>query len=117
MFGNLGQLGQLMNLLKDPEGLKQRVAEMNEKLANARFSGEAGGGQVRVTVDGKADIIDLKIEPALVEQNDVEMIEELTMAAMRDAVRQSRDATQQEMQQLAGGLNLGGMLDMFGGSR
>jgi nucleoid-associated protein EbfC len=115
MFGNMGQLGQIMQLLKDPEGLKQRFRDAQQRLEAARYHGESGGGQVRVTVDGKAEVIDLKLEPALVQAGDHELIEELTMAAVRDAVRQSREATQNEMQSLAGGLNLGGMFDMLGG--
>ena len=110
MFGNLGQLTQLM---RNAGQIKQNMAEMNERLAAARFVGEAGGGQVKATVDGKGDMITLKIDPAAIEAGDIEMLEDLVCAAVRDGVRLSREAAQQEVQNAMGGLNLGGMMDML----
>jgi len=114
MFGNLGQLA---SLLKNAGQIKQNMAEMNQRLQEARFAGEAGGGQVKTTVDGRGEIVSLKIDPALVTAGDVEMIEDLTCAAVRDAVSQSRQAVQKEMQDLTGGmgLNLPGMDSLLGG--
>lgn len=114
MFGNLGQL---MNLLKNTGALKQGVQDMQTRLAAARFVGEAGGGQVRATVDGKGDLIQLRIDPGLVQAGDVEMIEDLVCAAVRDAVARSREAVQKEMQELTGGLNLPGFGDLLGGGK
>ena len=110
----LGNLGQLAGLLKNAGQIKENMAGMNERLAAARFSGEAGGGQVKATVDGKSEIVSIKIEPALIESGDVEMLEDLVCAAVRDASRHSREAAQKEMEAAMGGLNLGGMMDMLG---
>lgn len=112
MFGNLSQL---MNLMKNAGQIKQNVAEMQERLGAARFVGEAGAGQVKATVDGRGELVAVKIEPALVQAGDVEMIEDLTCAAVRAAAAASREAVQKEMQELTGGLNLPGMGDLFGG--
>ena len=112
MFGNLGQL---MNLLKNAGELKQTARQMNERLQAARFTGEAGGGQVRATTDGRGDLVSIHIDPALVQSGDVEMLEDLTCSAVRDAVTQSRAALQKEMHELTGGLNLPGLGDMLGG--
>ena len=110
----LGNLGQLASLLKNAGQIKENMAGMNERLAAARFNGEAGGGQVKVTVDGKGEMVSIKIEPALIESGDIEMLEDLICAAVRDAVRVSREAAQKEMESAMGGLNLGGMMDMLG---
>ena len=112
MFGNLGQLAHLM---KNAGQIKQNVAEMQERLAAARFTGEAGGGQVKATVDGKGDLVAIRLEPAVVSAGDVEMLEDLICAARREAVRLSREAAQKEMESAMGGMNLGGMMDMLGG--
>lgn len=112
MFGNLGQL---MNILKNAGAIKQGMQEMNARLEAARFVGEAGGGQVKATADGTGNLVSVKIEPALVQSGDVEMIEDLTCAAVREATKRSREAAQQEMAQMAGGLGLPGMDNLMGG--
>ena len=112
MFGNLGQL---MNLMKNAGALKQSAQQMNERLQALRITGEAGGGQVQATVDGRGELLGMRIDPALVKSDDVEMLEDLIVAAIRDAVTRSRETLQKEMQELTGGLNLPGMADLFGG--
>jgi DNA-binding YbaB/EbfC family protein len=112
MFGNLGQL---MNLMKNAGALKQSAQQMNERLQTIRVTGEAGGGQVQATVDGRGELLAVRIDPALVKSDDAEMLEDLIVAAVRDAVTRSRETLQKEMQALTGGLNLPGMADLFGG--
>ncbi len=111
----LGNLGQLMNLMKQAGQMKQIMQDMNSRLEAARFTGEAGGGQVRATVTGRGELVGVKIDPSLVQGGDVEMIEELTCAAVRAATGTSREAVQKEMQQITGGLNLPGLGDLLGG--
>jgi len=111
----LGNFGQLMNLLRNAGQLKQSMQEVAERMQAARYTGEAGGGQVRATVDGRGELLTLKIDPALVQAGDVELLEELTCAAVRDAVTRSRQAAQQEVQQLTGGIGLPGLDGLFGG--
>ncbi len=112
MFGNLGQLA---SLLKNAGQIKQNVEAMQQRLAAARFAGEAGGGQVKATVDGRGELVGIKIDPGLVQAGDVELIEDLTCAAVRAAVAESRAAVQKEMQDLTGGMNLPGMDQLLGG--
>lgn len=111
----LGNLGQLAGLLKNAGQIKENMKGMQERLAAARYVGEAGGGQVRATVDGKGELVELKLEPATVQSGDVEMLEDLICAGVRDAVNKSREAVQKEMQAATGGMDLGGMMDMLGG--
>ncbi len=110
-----GQIGQLASLLKNAGQMKQNMQQMQERLAAARFVGEAGAGQVRATVDGKGELVALKIDPALPQGGDVELLEDLVTAAVRDAVRRSREAIEKEMQALTGGMNLPGLSEMLGG--
>ncbi len=112
MFGNLGTL---MSLMKDAPRLAQEAKQMQERMAAERFIGEAGAGQVRATFDGKSELLEVKFDPALVQSGDVEMLEELTLAAVRDGQQKAREAMQKEMQSLMGGLDLGGMMNMLGG--
>lgn len=111
MFGNLGQLA---SLLKNAGQIKQNMEQMQARLAEARYDGEAGAGQVRATVDGKGELISVKIEPQLIEGGDIEMLEDLLVASVRAATAKSREAVQQEMTEATGGMDLGGMMDMLG---
>jgi len=110
----LGNLGQLANLLKNAGQIKENMQAMQERLQAARYVGEAGGGQVRATVDGRGELVSIKLEPATVEGGDIELLEDLICAAVRDAMAKSREAVQQEMQAATGGMDLGGMMDMLG---
>lgn len=111
----LGDLGKLTHLLRNAGQIKENMKQMQERLAAARFIGDAGGGQAQATVDGKGDLISVKLEPTLLEAGDKELVEELVVASIRDAVAKSREAAQRELQQATGGMDLGGMMDMFGG--
>jgi DNA-binding YbaB/EbfC family protein len=115
MFPNLGNLGQIANLMKNAGQIKQNMNDVNERLAAARFTGESGAGQVKATVDGRGDLVAMKFEPALVEGGDIEMLEDLAVAAVRDAVRISRQAAQKEVEAAMGGISLSGLMGMLGG--
>lgn len=112
-----GNLGALMHLLRNAGQIRERLKGMQERLAAARFVGEAGGGVVRATVDGRGELLDLKIDPTSPSAGDLELLEELICAAVRAAMARSREAVQAEMEALTGGVDLGGILDIFGGGR
>jgi len=110
----LGDLGKLTHLLRNAGQIKQNMQEMQARLEQTRYVGEAGGGQIRVTVNGKGDPVEIKFDPELVAGGDVEMLEDLACAAVRDAMQKSREGVQKEMEAATGGMDLGGMMDMFG---
>jgi DNA-binding YbaB/EbfC family protein len=110
----LGNLGQIAHLLKNAGQIKENMKGLQERLAAARYVGEAGGGQVRATVDGKGELIAIKFDPAAVQSGDIELLEDLVCASVRDAVTKSREAVQKEMQEATGGMDLQGMMDMLG---
>lgn len=96
-------LGQLM---KQAQQMQDRMAEMQEKLAQREAVGSAGGGLVQVTVNGKQEIKAVKIDPSLVDPAEVEVLEDLIVAAAADARGKMESEVQQQMQELTGGLNL-----------
>lgn len=111
----LGNLGQLMNIMKNAGQIKQNMEELNRRMEATRFVGEAGGGQVQATVNGRGEPVAVKFEPQLVQGGDIEMLEDLTIAALRDAITKSRAAAQQEMAQVTGGLGLPDIEKLLGG--
>ncbi len=113
MFGNLGQI---LNLMKNRGQIWQAMQDVNQRLQAARHVGQAGGGQVQATVDGRGELVGIRIDPSLAPGADVELLEELICAALRDAISRSRQQMQQAMQELTGGLNLPGMTDLLSGS-
>ncbi len=96
-------LGQLM---KQAQQMQDRMAELQEKLAQREAVGSAGGGLVQVTVNGKQEIKAVKIDPSLVDPAEVEVLEDLIVAAAADARGKMESEVQQQMQELTGGLNL-----------
>lgn len=110
MFGNLGQIA---SLLKNSGKIQESMKQMQERLSAARFVGEAGAGQVTATVDGKGELIGIKIERNLVNSGDVEMLEDLVTAAVRSATAMSRTGLQSEMASVGGSLGVPGLGDML----
>lgn len=96
-------LGQLM---KQAQQMQSRMAEMQEKLATTEATGAAGGGLVKVTVNGKQEIKAVKIDPSLVDPAEVEVLEDLIVAAANDARTKIEAQVAEQMQALTGGLNL-----------
>ena len=109
----LGSLGNMMGVLKQAKELQSRVGEVQAELAAKRFTADAGGGAVTVTVDGKGTVVDVKIAPSAT--GDVELLEDLIKAAVCAAMGKSQDAMKQEMAKLTGGLNIPGLSEMLGG--
>ena len=109
----LGNLGNLAGLMKSAKELQGNLARMQEEMAARRFEGDAGGGMVRATVDGRGTLVDIKIDPQAV--SDVELLEDLVKGAVAAAVSKSQEEMKGELAGLTGGLNIPGLTDMLGG--
>lgn len=94
----------LGNMLKEAQKLQSRMSEMQQKLAEAEMAGSAGGGMVNVTLNGKGEMKRVKIDPALVDPKEVEILEDLIVAACNDAKAKIEAYLQEEMGKLTGGL-------------
>ncbi|MFP4054891.1 MAG: YbaB/EbfC family nucleoid-associated protein [Phycisphaerae bacterium] len=111
MFGNLGNLGKMMQVASE---MKTKMPELQKKLAESEYTAEAGGGAVRATVSGKLQIRDVKIDPGVLEDGDVEMLEDLVKAAVSAAQASAAQAAAEAMKELTGGMKIPGMTDMLG---
>ena len=96
----------LSNMLREAQKLQQRMAEIQEKLAALRIEGTAGGGMVRVTLDGKGALQAVRIDKSLVDPDEVEVLEDLIVAAHADARSRLEVAIQEEVSRITGGLPL-----------
>jgi DNA-binding YbaB/EbfC family protein len=106
MFGALGDVASLMKQAKEMQG---KMGEIQDRLALMRIRGSAGGGMISVEVNGKQDVISCQIDPVLMEGDDREMVEELFVSAMNDALARSREVAADSMKEAAGGLNIPGL--------
>jgi hypothetical protein len=96
----------LGNLMKQAQQMQARMGELQARLAEIDVGGAAGGGAVQVTVNGKGEVRRVKIDPSLVKPEDVEVLEDLIVAACNDAKGKAEALAAEEMQKLTGGLNL-----------
>ena len=100
----------MQQLMKQAQKMQQQMAAAQAELAKAEVTGTAGGGLVTVTLNGAGDILSLKIDPKSVDPDDVESLEDLVLAAIRDGVRQARELAATTMGPVSGamgGLGLG----------
>ena len=100
--------GGIGNIMKQAQQMQCKMAEMQEEMANKKVEASAGGGMVTAVVNGKQQLLDLKIEPAAVDPDDVEMLQDLVVA-VNEAIKQSQQMAQEEMSKITGGLNIPGL--------
>ena len=99
--------GNMNNLMKPAQRMQRQMEESPKELEAAEFTAAAGGGAVEVTVTGKKEVTKVKIDPDAVDPDDVEMLEDVIMAAVNEALRKAEDASAASMSKLTGGLGGG----------
>jgi DNA-binding YbaB/EbfC family protein len=107
-FSNKGA-GNMQSMLKQAKKLQDEMAALQEELDKREYSASAGGGAVTATVNGKHIITKLEIKPEVVDPEDVEMLSDLIIAAVNEAVRQANENTESEMAKISGGLSMPGL--------
>jgi DNA-binding YbaB/EbfC family protein len=112
MFKGLANLAQIM---KQAQEAQSRMGELKEKLARLTVEGAAGGGLVKVEMNGQQEVLGCRIDESLLRPEDREMVEDLVVAATNEALRKLKEATAEQFSQIAGGMDLGAMKDMLGG--
>ncbi len=106
-----GMPGNMNNLMKQAQRMQKQMEEAQKKLEEEQVTAAAGGGAVEVTVTGKKEVVKVKLDPEAVDPDDVEMLEDLIMAAVNEAMRKADELSSASMSQIAGGLGgLGGGL-------
>jgi DNA-binding YbaB/EbfC family protein len=102
--GGMGMPGNMNNLMKQAQRMQRQMEESQKNLEEQEFTAKAGGGAVEITCNGKKEIKKVHLEKDVVDPDDVEMLEDLIMAAINEAFKQADDASGAVMNKLTGGL-------------
>jgi len=97
------------NMMKEAQKLQEKMLAMQEEIAKRKVEATAGGGMVTVEVNGKQEILSIKIDPEVISKDDAQMLEDLVLAACNEALRKSRELVQQELGKLTGGMKIPGL--------
>ena len=97
------------NIMKQAKKMQEKIGKLQQELENETIEAQAGGGMVRVIVNGKFEIVSLKIEKEVVNPEDIEMLQDLIVAAVNEGIRKSQEMASSEMSKITGGLGIPGM--------
>lgn len=103
-------LGGMGDLLKQAQEMQARLAQVQEELRRKHVEASAGGGMVRVTVNGQMEFSVIKLDPTVVDPQEKEMLEDLILAAVNEGVRRAREMVSEEMGKVTGGLKIPGLM-------
>ena len=106
MLKGLGQLGDMAKLMKQAQEMQTKMAEMQEALETMTVEGASGAGLVKATATAKGELIGLNIDPSIFNEDDKEVVEDLILAAIKDAQAKAQEKSQEEMAKLTEGLGL-----------
>ncbi|MCD8152656.1 MAG: YbaB/EbfC family nucleoid-associated protein [Clostridiales bacterium] len=102
-----GMPGNMNNLMKQAQRMQRQMEEATKELEEKEVTATAGGGAVEVTGSGKKEVVKVKLAEEVVDPDDIEMLEDLIMAAVNEALRQMEDLSQESMNKITGGLGGG----------
>jgi DNA-binding YbaB/EbfC family protein len=102
-------MGNMNQLMKQARKMQEQMAKLQEELEQKTVEASAGGGVVTVVANGKKEVVEIKIAPEAVDPDDVEMLQDLVLAAVNEALRQAEEMVQDEMSKLTGGLSIPGL--------
>jgi len=105
----LKNMGNMNKLMKQVQKMQKDMMKLQEELQEKTVEATAGGGVVRVVANGKKQLVDIKIDPEVVDSDDVEMLQDLVMAATNEALQKAEDMVADEMNKLTGGINMPGL--------
>lgn len=97
------------SIMKQAQKIQAQIAKVQEELAQKTIEASAGGGMIAVVVSGKQEVVSIKIEPEVVDAKDMEMLQDLVVAAVNEALRKSQEMVSEEMRKITGGLNIPGL--------
>ncbi|NOZ23584.1 MAG: YbaB/EbfC family nucleoid-associated protein [Planctomycetes bacterium] len=107
-FGNMGNL--MRQAQKQAQKMQKQMEEVQRNLKERVVEGAAGGGMVTAQVNGHKELLNIKVDPEVVDPEDVEMLEDLILAAVNQAMKKAREIHDSEMQKVTGGLSIPGLL-------
>ncbi|MCP3922379.1 MAG: YbaB/EbfC family nucleoid-associated protein [Desulfobacterales bacterium] len=101
---------QMQGMMKQAQKLQKKMAKLQEELALKTVEATAGGGMIKVVANGKQQIVSINIEKEVVDPEDVDMLQDLVLAAINDALAKSQEMVSSQMGQLTGGMNIPGLM-------
>lgn len=104
-----GGMGNMQNMMKQMQKMQKKMVEAQEKLGEEKIEGTAGGGMVTVIVSGHKEVLEVIIKEEVVDPEDIEMLQDLVLAATNDALKKAEELTNSTMGQFTKGMNLPGM--------
>ena len=110
MAKGLGGIGNMGNLFKQAQEMQAKLAQIQEDLAGKTVEATSGGGMVRVKVNGQFVLSSIKIDPSVVNSQEVEMLEDLVQAAINEGMRRAKEMVSAEMGKLTGGIKVPGLM-------
>ncbi len=99
----------MRNLLKQAQQMQEKMQEMQERLREETVEATSGGGKVKAAVNGRSELLSLKLDPEVVDPDDIEMLEDLILGAINEANRMARERMEEEMSRLTGGPGMPGI--------
>ncbi len=103
------KMGDMGNIMKQAQKLQERMLSLQNELGDRTVEGSAGGGMVRVVVNGKQQLLSIAIEKEVVDPEDVEMLQDMIVAAVNDGLAKSQQMVSEEMGRLTGGMKIPGL--------
>ena len=108
-MGMRGGMGNMQKMMKQMQKMQKKMAEAQEELGEKKVEGTAGGGMVTVIVTGHKEIVEVTIKPEVVDPDDIEMLQDLVLAATNDALKKADELTNSTMGQFTKGMNIPGL--------
>jgi DNA-binding YbaB/EbfC family protein len=108
-FQGMGGMGNMNNMIRQAQKMQQNMEKLQEDLESREYEATSGGGAVTVKVSGSKEVTSIKISPDACDPDDVEMLEDLVMVAVNDAMKKAEQASVSEMSKITGGLNIPGL--------
>ena len=97
------------NMMKQIQKMQEDMQKMQEEVEASEFTSSVGGGAVEVTVNGSHEVLSIKMQPEVVDPEDIEMLEDLLISALNESIKKSNDAMEQGMERAKGGLSIPGL--------
>lgn len=111
----MDHLGNLQQLFQLGQQMQSRLSDLNDRLEKETLSATSGGGMVEASADGRGNVRRVKLDPAVVNPSEIEMLEDLILAAVSEVQRRARERMEKEMKNAAGGLPLSNLAGLLGG--
>ena len=108
-FSGMGMPGNMNNMIKQAQKMQQEMLKAQQEIEEKEIEASAGGGAVAVKISGKKELLELTISPEVVDPDDIEMLQDLIIAAVNEGMRKADEISAQQMSRLTGGMNIPGL--------